>query len=85
MATATTEETSMSEDESNDPPTVHIDYRVFEISVEGGEGNTLEEVNEIMDSRIENALEDIEELKRTDFNLDEEFEVDRDTSAGYVQ
>lgn len=60
-----------------DNPFMHIDYRVFEISVHGGPDDDVEDVNEIVEERLDDALEQIEELKRTDFQLDDEFDVDR--------
>lgn len=65
-----------------DNPFMHIDYRVFEISVHGGPDDDLEDVNEIAEERLEDALEQIEELKRTDFQLDDEFDVERNGGGG---
>jgi len=58
-------------------PFMHVDYRVFEISVHGGGEDSVEDVNEVMEDRLDSALEQIESLKRTDFELDDEFDVDR--------
>lgn len=66
-----------SESDGDVGPFMHIDYRVFEISVHGGADDDVEDVNEIVEERLDDALEQIEELKRTDFQLDDEFDVDR--------
>jgi len=72
-----------SEPESdNDNPSMHVDYRVFEVEVQGGQNDDLDDVNEVMNERLESALQQIEALKRTDFNLDEEFDVDRSGGPG---
>lgn len=73
-------ETENEEDNTN--PSMHVDYRVFEVEVQGGDSEDLEDVNDIMDERLQTALQQIEALKRTDFNLDEEFDVDRSNSPG---
>jgi len=72
-----------SEPESdNDNASMHVDYRVFEVEVQGGQNDDLDDVNEVMNERLESALQQIEALKRTDFNLDEEFDVDRSGGPG---
>ena len=69
-------------EEDNSNPSMHVDYRVFEVEVQGGDSEDLEDVNEVMDERLRTALQQIESLKRTDFNLDEEFDVDRSNDPG---
>jgi hypothetical protein len=70
-----------STEETGENPSVYVDYRVFEIEVQGGSGDTTEDVNEVMDERLRSALKDIEALKRTDFELDDEFDIDRSAAA----
>jgi len=65
-----------------DNPFMHVDYRVFEVSVHGGPDDTVEDVSEAMEERIEQALQDIEQLKRTDFELDDEYDVERGGGPG---
>jgi len=80
--TETPEEEEVEEATLGDNPFMHVDYRVFEVSVHGGSGDDVEDVNEAMQERLEEALEDIEQLKRTDFELDDEFDVDRSGGPG---
>lgn len=75
-------EEEVESESDNNNPSMHVDYRVFEVEVQGGQDDNLEDVNEVMNERLENALQQIEALKRTDFNLDEEFDVDRSSGPG---
>ena len=88
MTDSTTPEEEDVSDESDDGtggnPFMHVDYRVFEISVHGGSDDSVEDVNEIMEERLGSALKQIEALKRTDFELDDEFDVDRSGSANLM-
>lgn len=70
------------EEELGANPFMHVDYRVFEVSVHGGSDDSVEDVNEVMEERLAEALEQIEALKRTDFELDDEFDVDRSGAPG---
>lgn len=74
----------MAEDHSEDDvgPTIHKNYRVFEVTVSGGPEDTLEDVQEIHDEEVEQAKQDVEDLKRIDFKLDEEFDADRQAARG---
>lgn len=54
-------------------PSVEVDYGVFSVEVTGGEGDDVEDVNAVMDERIEAALGDVESLKRTSFELETEY------------
>lgn len=76
------EEVERESDDDSSNPSMHVDYRVFEIEVQGGDDENLDDVNEIMNYRLQTALQQIESLKRTDFNLDEEFDIDRSSSPG---
>ena len=82
-----TESQDESEEEEGilgDNPFMHIDYRVFEVSVHGGSEDSIEDVNEIMEEQLEQSLQRIEQLKRTDFELDDEFDVDRGNGPGLM-
>lgn len=56
---------------------MHKDYRVFELTVEGGPGDSLDDVQEVFREEETEAIDNVEALKRLDFELDQEFEVDR--------
>jgi hypothetical protein len=80
--TESVDEEPESETTLGDNPFMHVDYRVFEVSVHGGAEDTVEDVNEVMEERLNEALEQIEDLKRTDFELDDEFDIDRSGGPG---
>jgi len=80
--TATSESDEDQEMILPEAPFMHIDYRVFEMTVQGSSDDNLEDVDEVMQERLKQALEQIEDLKRTDFQLDEEFDIDRSTGGG---
>jgi len=64
--------------ESGEPPAVTINYGVFEVAVYGGSGDSLEKVEEATERRVEEAMKNIEELKRMDYDLSEEYTEEDD-------
>lgn len=73
----------MADDESFDNPdaheqlpSVHVDYRVFAVDVYGGPDDDLEDVADVAEHRIEEALDHIKRLKRNDYELADEYDPD---------
>lgn len=63
-----------------EPPAVTVSYGVFEVSVFGGPGDTLEDIEGVAERRVETAMNDIENLKRMDYDLNEEYDGGETTS-----
>lgn len=74
------EPTIHNESQNEQLPSVHVDYRVFSVDVYGGPGDSLEDVNEIVEERIDEAVDNIEKLKRNERELESEYEVEEESS-----
>ena len=54
-------------------PVVEVDFGIARVYVQGGEDESLEEVNEIADEKLESVTPMVERLKRMDHDLREEY------------
>lgn len=62
--------------ESGDPAIVEVDYGVASVYIQGSPDDSIEDVNEVAESRLRDLEESVAKLKRVDYELGEEFESD---------
>ena len=59
-------------------PVVEVDFGIARVYVEGSEDNTLEEVESVADQKLQDVEPMVEELKRMDHELREEYLIEED-------
>lgn len=62
--------------EQENPPLVKIDYRVFSVLIQGSDDDTLDDVYEYVQDAVDKGIDDVNQLKRDDRELTEEFAPD---------